>query len=404
MHTMSGSTPQCSTARNLPVRPRPVCTSSATSSAPYFLQSAAAPGRYSSLGMCTPWPMIGSTMKAATSLPRSAFSSAGRSSKGIRTQSGSSGPKPVAELLHAVDRERAVGEPVIAALDVDDLRALGRVARELDRGLDRLRARVAEEHLLEPGGHLRDEPFGEQAREHRHVHLHQMRQAAVQDVVQDLDHLRVVAADREDAPAGEQVEVAIAGRVEEIGTARLGVRDVVADRLQHLHDLPVQVLVVQRVLLGQALVRSGRGSSCGPHHKAGSMAPQTSERARGIAGRRGRRLQGPRWLCIGRDLRSGAIAARLFDTAAAVAEQDPLPDVIGWDIPIGLCRRTEPVAAVTWRHAAHSGAPRASSVFTAPIRAALAAATRAEASAHHGAALRRAPRRGPGLRDLREGP
>jgi hypothetical protein len=75
----------------------------------------------------------------------------------------------------------------------------------------------------------------------------------VQHVAQDLDHLRVVAPDREHAPAGEQVEIAVALRVEEVLPARLGVRDVVADRLQHLHDLPIQILVVQRVLLGQTL-------------------------------------------------------------------------------------------------------------------------------------------------------
>jgi hypothetical protein len=156
----------------------------------------------------------------------------------------------LAELVHAVDRERAVGESVIAALDVHDLGTLGRVARELDRGLDRLRARVAEEHLLEPGRHLRDEALGEQAREHRDVHLHQVREPTVQHVREHLDHLRVIPSEREDAPAGEQIEILVALRVEEVRPARFGVGDVVADRLQHLHDLPVQIAIVQLVLLG----------------------------------------------------------------------------------------------------------------------------------------------------------
>ena len=108
------------------------------------------------------------------------------------------------------------------------------------------------------------------------------------------------------------------------------------------------------------------------------MAAETSERvpASRVAGVDGCKF---RWLCIGRDLRSGALEARLFDSAAAVAEQDPLPDVIGWDIPIGLA---EDGAGRACDGKARSllRAPRASSVFTAPVRSALAAASRAEAS------------------------
>lgn len=108
------------------------------------------------------------------------------------------------------------------------------------------------------------------------------------------------------------------------------------------------------------------------------MAPQTSERPRAsrVAGVDGCRS---RWLCIGRDLHTGAITARLFDSAEQLADQDPLPDVIGWDIPIGLAddgtgRGCDSEARKTLR------APRAASVFTAPIRPALTAASRAEAS------------------------
>ena len=81
--TMSGSTFQCSTARNFPVRPMPVWISSAMNSVPYLRHSAAAPGRNSSVGMLTPLPWIGSTMKAATWRDDSACSSAARSLKGI---------------------------------------------------------------------------------------------------------------------------------------------------------------------------------------------------------------------------------------------------------------------------------------------------------------------------------
>ena len=40
MQTMSGSTPECSIAHHLPVRPTPHCTSSATSKIPWRSQMA----------------------------------------------------------------------------------------------------------------------------------------------------------------------------------------------------------------------------------------------------------------------------------------------------------------------------------------------------------------------------
>lgn len=108
------------------------------------------------------------------------------------------------------------------------------------------------------------------------------------------------------------------------------------------------------------------------------MAAQTSERltASRVAGVDGCKS---RWLCIARDLHTGGIEARLFESAAHLADQDPLPDVIGWDIPIGLAedgdgRGCDRAARSVLR------VPRASSVFTAPIRAALAARSREEAS------------------------
>jgi predicted RNase H-like nuclease len=108
------------------------------------------------------------------------------------------------------------------------------------------------------------------------------------------------------------------------------------------------------------------------------MAAQTSEQvpASRVAGVDGCKS---RWLCIGRDLHTGGIEARLYESAAQLADQDPLPDVIGWDIPIGLAedgsgRGCDSAARAVLR------APRASSVFTAPIRAALAARSQQEAS------------------------
>ena len=66
-HTMSGSTPVCSTASSLPVRPMPDWTSSATSRIPCLSVSSRRRGMKSSGGTrYPPSPWIGSTKTAAT--------------------------------------------------------------------------------------------------------------------------------------------------------------------------------------------------------------------------------------------------------------------------------------------------------------------------------------------------
>ncbi len=65
---MSGVTRQWSTANFLPVRPKPVMTSSAIKSTPCLRQMSATSGQYSSGGTSAPAvePPIGSAMNAAT--------------------------------------------------------------------------------------------------------------------------------------------------------------------------------------------------------------------------------------------------------------------------------------------------------------------------------------------------
>ena len=72
-HKISGTTFQCSQANILPVRPMPVCTSSATNRMPCWSQMRRKRGRKSSSGTFTPpSPWIGSIKIAATSSGRSA--------------------------------------------------------------------------------------------------------------------------------------------------------------------------------------------------------------------------------------------------------------------------------------------------------------------------------------------
>ena len=63
----SGSTPKCSIAKNLPVRPKPDCTSSAISTMPNSSAISRRPGRNAGGGTTNPpSPCTGSTMIAAT--------------------------------------------------------------------------------------------------------------------------------------------------------------------------------------------------------------------------------------------------------------------------------------------------------------------------------------------------
>ena len=64
---MSGLRFQCSKQKNFPVLPSPVCTSSSTKRVPCDRQSSCASLQYSGGAMYTPFPWMGSMMKAATS-------------------------------------------------------------------------------------------------------------------------------------------------------------------------------------------------------------------------------------------------------------------------------------------------------------------------------------------------
>ena len=67
MTIRSGTTDSCSLANMSPVRPKPVCTSSAMNTIPFSRQNAANAGRNPSPGTTKPpSPWIGSMMTAAT--------------------------------------------------------------------------------------------------------------------------------------------------------------------------------------------------------------------------------------------------------------------------------------------------------------------------------------------------
>jgi predicted RNase H-like nuclease len=84
------------------------------------------------------------------------------------------------------------------------------------------------------------------------------------------------------------------------------------------------------------------------------------------------------WICVLRDEAAGPIEAKVLPTAADLFSQAPTPHVIAIDVPIGLPdagrRECDGLARQML------GWPRRNSVFPAPVRAALTARTREEAS------------------------
>ena len=150
-----------------------------------------------------------------------------------------------------------------------DARAPGRRAREFHRRLHRLRARIAEERLVQPR-RVFQQSFGEQARQNRHVHLHEIRQVRFDHADQRARNVRMIAPERENAPARQQVEIAFSVAIPQILPGASGKADVVADRLQHAHHLLVEMAGVQRIAFGFASGRQrGEIERIGAHGTGG---------------------------------------------------------------------------------------------------------------------------------------
>lgn len=83
------------------------------------------------------------------------------------------------------------------------------------------------------------------------------------------------------------------------------------------------------------------------------------------------------WICVTKDLANGTNAHHLYPTAQALIFQNPVPDILAIDIPIGLTNAdgrqcdSQARALLGARHVC---------VFSAPIRPALHCATRQQAS------------------------
>ena len=84
------------------------------------------------------------------------------------------------------------------------------------------------------------------------------------------------------------------------------------------------------------------------------------------------------WICITKNLATGIIGSGVYAHAKSLFCQDPLPDIIAIDIPIGLTEKDPRQCDKEARKLL--GSARRSSVFPAPIRPALGAKNRFQAS------------------------
>ena len=83
------------------------------------------------------------------------------------------------------------------------------------------------------------------------------------------------------------------------------------------------------------------------------------------------------WLCVSRDTETGEVTAEVFGSARELFSQEPAPAVLTIDIPIGLPEKGSRTCDTEARLVL---GPRSRSVFPAPIRPALEATSRTEAS------------------------
>jgi hypothetical protein len=105
--------------------------------------------------------------------------------------------------VHVVgQRQRAIGQAVEGVGAVHDAWPAGRAAGELDRGLDRLRAGIGEEHLVQIR-HIFEQPLGQHAGERRDIELHEIRKFAVKHAFQRGAQRGVVAPNRKNAKSAE---------------------------------------------------------------------------------------------------------------------------------------------------------------------------------------------------------
>ena len=135
---------------------------------------------------------------------------------------------------------------------VEDALAARCGARDLDRRLDRLGAAVRGHDRRHARGRAPDQLLGEHPAQERHAELRQVAGAGGEHRLDRRDRLGMVAADREHAVAAEEVQVALAVRIDQVGAVAADPHLVEAERAHDAPHLRVQIAVAERELLARA--------------------------------------------------------------------------------------------------------------------------------------------------------
>ena len=215
-------------------------------------------------------------MKAATSPRGELASQRVEVAERDAVAAGQQRPEPVAELLVAVQRERAERQAVEGVAGVEDPRAPGRRARELDRAPRRPRCRCSPAPSPRSAAGARATScLGEQRPASTLTpSWGRLAAAGVEQLAQRGDHVGVVAPDREGAVAAQQVEVAVAVGVDQVRALAARPVAVEAERAHDPPELGVQVAVVERHRLAGAGGERSRRSSGAARGQVGGHSLQ----------------------------------------------------------------------------------------------------------------------------------
>ncbi len=192
-----------------------------------------------------------------------------------RVEAGQELAEPLAELRAPVRRERAERQPVEAVVREDDAGAPRRSPRVFERRLDGLGPGAREDDAAERGREALEQRARQPARVRRDAELRGERQVGRERVGQRGPHGGVRAADVEHPEPADEVEVAAARVVDEVGAFAAHPGPVEADRAQHAHELRVHVALVERdgVREGSPVDDLG-GARRANEHLARKLAPQ----------------------------------------------------------------------------------------------------------------------------------
>ena len=152
-------------------------------------------------------------------------------------------------------------------LGVEDAWATGRRASQLDRRLDRFSAAVGGDHRLDPRRRARHELLGEHAWQEGDAELGEAGGLCVECLAERFHDGRMAAPHGEHAVAAEQVEIALAGGVDQMRALTVAPIAIEAERAHDPPELAIEVAVVEaerliRALLKDLADRRGRVRHC----------------------------------------------------------------------------------------------------------------------------------------------